>query len=135
MQGNSLIKTFAILFGLVSIYQLSFTCISSTLENKAKNAAIEKISDFLPQLIGGSADLSGSNNTKTINSKISVSGIGLHSGKNVNLNMYPVNYGEIFPVSGGLPVSKRPPQRQKLRLQELNRWSSFLNIKLYFFYL
>jgi len=49
---------------------------------------------------------------------------------NVNLNMYPVNYGEIFPISGGLPVSKRPPQRQKLRLQELNRWSSFLNIKL-----
>ena len=45
MQGNSLIKTFAILFGLVSIYQLSFTFISSTLENKAKNAAIEKISE------------------------------------------------------------------------------------------
>ncbi len=33
-------------------------------------AAIEKISAFLPQLIGGSADLSGSNNTKTKNSKI-----------------------------------------------------------------
>ncbi len=33
-------------------------------------AAIEKISDFLPQLIGGSADLSGSNNTKTKNSQI-----------------------------------------------------------------
>ena len=32
--------------------------------------AIEKISSFLPQLIGGSADLSGSNNTKTNNSKI-----------------------------------------------------------------
>ena len=32
--------------------------------------AIEKISSFLPQLIGGSADLSGSNNTKTSNSKI-----------------------------------------------------------------
>ena len=45
MQGNSLIKTFAILFGIVSIYQLSFTFISSTLENKAKNAAIEKISE------------------------------------------------------------------------------------------
>ena len=43
MQGNSLIKTFAILFGIVSIYQLSFTFISSTLENKARNAAIEKI--------------------------------------------------------------------------------------------
>ena len=45
MQGNSLIKTFAILFGIVSVYQLSFTFISSTLENKAKNAAIEKISE------------------------------------------------------------------------------------------
>ena len=45
MQGNSLIKTFAILFGIVSIYQLSFTFISSTLENKARNAAIDKISE------------------------------------------------------------------------------------------
>jgi len=33
-------------------------------------AAIESISALLPQLIGGSADLSGSNNTKTYNSKI-----------------------------------------------------------------
>ena len=33
-------------------------------------AAIESISGLLPQLIGGSADLSGSNNTKTKNSKI-----------------------------------------------------------------
>ena len=32
-------------------------------------ATIEKISAFLPELIGGSADLSGSNNTKTNNSK------------------------------------------------------------------
>ena len=32
--------------------------------------AIENISTILPQLIGGSADLSGSNNTKTNNSKI-----------------------------------------------------------------
>ena len=33
-------------------------------------ATIESISNLLPQLIGGSADLSGSNNTKTNNSKI-----------------------------------------------------------------
>ena len=33
-------------------------------------AAIESISNILPQLIGGSADLSGSNNTKTSNSKV-----------------------------------------------------------------
>jgi len=45
MQGTSLIKTFAILFGIVSVYQLSFTFISSALENKARNAAIEKISE------------------------------------------------------------------------------------------
>ncbi len=45
MQGNSLIKTFAVLFGIVSVYQLSFTFISSTLENKARKAAIEKISE------------------------------------------------------------------------------------------
>ena len=45
MQGNSLIKTFALLFGIVSIYQLSFTFISSSLETKAENAAISKISE------------------------------------------------------------------------------------------
>ena len=33
-------------------------------------SSIESISSILPQLIGGSADLSGSNNTKTSNSKI-----------------------------------------------------------------
>jgi 2-hydroxychromene-2-carboxylate isomerase len=49
---------------------------------------------------------------------------------NVQLNMYPVNYGEIFPISGGLPVSKRPLQRQKIRLQELRRWAEFLHIDL-----
>ena len=48
----------------------------------------------------------------------------------VKLNMFPVNYGEIFPISGGLPVSKRPVQRQKIRLQELKRWSKFLDINL-----
>ena len=33
-------------------------------------AAIESMSTFIPQLIGGSADLSGSNNTKTKIQKI-----------------------------------------------------------------
>ena len=49
---------------------------------------------------------------------------------NCELDIMPVNYGEIFPVSGGLPVNKRPLQRQKYRLQELKRWSEFLKIKL-----
>ncbi len=31
----------------------------------------------------------------------------------------PINLGEVFPVSGGLPLSKRAPQRQAYRLVEL----------------
>ena len=42
----------------------------------------------------------------------------------------PVNFGEIFPVSGGLPLSKRAPQRQAYRLTELKRWSEHLGIAL-----
>lgn len=37
---------------------------------QCSSTAIESISSILPQLIGGSADLSGSNNTKTKNSKV-----------------------------------------------------------------
>jgi 2-hydroxychromene-2-carboxylate isomerase len=46
------------------------------------------------------------------------------------LRVKPVNFGEIFPVSGGLPLSKRAPQRQAYRLAELKRWSEFLSIPL-----
>ena len=56
--------------------------------------------------------------------------LGMVKNFDVKLNIYPVNYGDIFPISGGLPVSKRPPQRQKIRLQELQRWSEYLKIKL-----
>ena len=35
--------------------------------------------------------------------------------------------GTIFPASGGLPLSQRPPQRQAYRLVELKRWSLILN--------
>src|SRR5690349_15025118 len=42
----------------------------------------------------------------------------------------PVDYGRIFPVSGGLPVTKRAPQRQAYRLVELKRWSDFLGTPL-----
>ncbi|MFO1398236.1 MAG: 2-hydroxychromene-2-carboxylate isomerase [Burkholderiales bacterium] len=38
----------------------------------------------------------------------------------------PMNLGEVFPVSGGLPLPKRAPQRQAYRLVELARWSEFL---------
>jgi len=42
----------------------------------------------------------------------------------------PVNFGDVFPVSGGLPLSKRAPQRQAYRLIELARWSRFLDVPL-----
>ena len=38
--------------------------------------------------------------------------------------------GGIFPKTGGIPVPQRSPQRQKYRLDELKRWSEFLNIKI-----
>jgi 2-hydroxychromene-2-carboxylate isomerase len=34
----------------------------------------------------------------------------------------PVNLGEIFPQTGGLPLAKRPPARQRYRMLELQRW-------------
>ena len=51
---------------------------------QCSSSTIEVISNFLPELIGGSADLSGSNNTKTKNSKII-------SSKNFNGNY--IHYG------------------------------------------
>ena len=45
MQNNSLIRTFAILFCFVSIYQLSFTFISSYQEDKATEYATNLISE------------------------------------------------------------------------------------------
>jgi 2-hydroxychromene-2-carboxylate isomerase len=40
----------------------------------------------------------------------------------------PVDYGRIFPLSGGLPVTKRPAQRQAYRLVELARWHDHLGV-------
>ena len=42
----------------------------------------------------------------------------------------PVDYGVIFPQSGGLPLAKRAPQRQAYRLQELARWREHLGVPL-----
>ncbi|MFK7746794.1 MAG: protein translocase subunit SecDF, partial [Kordia sp.] len=43
MQNKGLVKLFAILFGLVSIYQLSFTFITNKIENDAKTFAISQV--------------------------------------------------------------------------------------------
>jgi len=44
------------------------------------------------------------------------------------ISVKPMNLGDVFPVSGGLPLSKRAPQRQAYRLVELKRWSDFLGV-------
>ena len=45
MQNKGLVKLFALLFGLVSVFQLSFTIKSNQIESNASDFAIEKISN------------------------------------------------------------------------------------------
>jgi len=71
-------------------------------------SAIESISTILPQFIGGSADLSGSNNTKTNNSKIinakNFSGNYIHYGVREHGMAAAMNglalYGGLIPYGG-----------------------------------
>jgi len=46
------------------------------------------------------------------------------------VNVLPVDLGKVFPVSGGLPLAKRAPQRQAYRLVELARWRDYLGLPL-----
>ena len=47
------------------------------------------------------------------------------------INVLPVDIGgKVFPVSGGLPLSQRAPQRQAYRLLELKRFSGHLGMPL-----
>jgi 2-hydroxychromene-2-carboxylate isomerase len=43
-----------------------------------------------------------------------------------NIELRPVDPMKLFAATGGVPVAKRPIQRQKYRIYELNRWKSFL---------
>ncbi len=44
------------------------------------------------------------------------------------VRVLPVDLGRVFPVSGGLPLPKRAPQRQAYRLLELKRFSEYLQL-------
>ncbi|MEP7058330.1 MAG: 2-hydroxychromene-2-carboxylate isomerase [Caldimonas sp.] len=44
------------------------------------------------------------------------------------VNLLPVDFGRVFPVSGGLPLAKRAPQRQAYRLVELKRFAEHLGL-------
>jgi 2-hydroxychromene-2-carboxylate isomerase len=46
------------------------------------------------------------------------------------VDVLPVDYGVIFPASGGLPLPQRAPQRQAYRLVELKRFSHYLGVPL-----
>jgi 2-hydroxychromene-2-carboxylate isomerase len=46
------------------------------------------------------------------------------------VRVMPMDLGKIFPLSGGLPLPKRAPQRQAYRLLELRRFSDALGIPL-----
>jgi len=75
---------------------------------KCSSTVIETVSTILPELIGGSADLSGSNNTKTKNSKIissrNFNGNYLHYGVREHGMASIMNglalYGGIIPYGG-----------------------------------
>jgi 2-hydroxychromene-2-carboxylate isomerase len=48
-----------------------------------------------------------------------------------SVRIYPVDFGTIFPASGGLPLPKRAPQRRAYRLVELRRWREHLGIPIH----
>jgi 2-hydroxychromene-2-carboxylate isomerase len=45
--------------------------------------------------------------------------------------IFPIDLGKLFPVSGGLPLAKRAPQRQAYRIVELERWSGWLKLPIH----
>jgi 2-hydroxychromene-2-carboxylate isomerase len=47
-----------------------------------------------------------------------------------DVTIWPVDFGSVFAVSGGLPLPKRAPQRQAYRMMELKRWCDHLGVKL-----
>lgn len=46
----------------------------------------------------------------------------------VTVNYLPIDVGSTFGNMGGLPPAKRHPSRQRLRMDELKRWSAHLNV-------
>lgn len=46
------------------------------------------------------------------------------------VRLRPMDLGKVFPVSGGLPMPKRAPQRQAYRLVELKRFAEHLQMPL-----
>lgn len=54
----------------------------------------------------------------------------LLAGSGASVRVLPMDLAQVFPVSGGLPLSQRAPQRQAYRLQELKRYAEALGLPL-----
>ncbi len=54
--------------------------------------------------------------------------VAMAKAQEAQIDIKPVDLGKIFSVSGGLPLSKRAPQRQAYRLADLARWSAHLGV-------
>ncbi|WP_417886422.1 protein translocase subunit SecDF [Zunongwangia sp.] len=85
MQNKGLIKVFAILFGLVCIYQLSFTFITNSVEGDAKEYAIQKID----QNVANYSDLRDQTENQyldSIGNEEIIAGISYNDAKQKELN-------------------------------------------------
>src|SRR5438105_15729962 len=56
--------------------------------------------------------------------------LDLAKAQNVTVRYKPVPLGEVFPHTGGLPLPKRHPARQRYRILELQRWREARGIAL-----
>ena len=55
---------------------------------------------------------------------------GLAERTGARVDHRPIKVARVFAASGGLPLAKRPKQRQAYRLQELRRWRDHLGMPL-----
>ena len=56
--------------------------------------------------------------------------MALANDSGLEVRFHPVDFGVVFRGSGGLPLPKRAPQRQRYRLFELQRWRQHLGLPL-----
>ncbi len=56
--------------------------------------------------------------------------IAMVGSANAQITVHPINFGEVFPATGGLPLPKRAPERQAYRMMELKRWREEHSIEL-----
>ena len=56
--------------------------------------------------------------------------LDLAKAKGAQATFRPIKAGPVFAASGGLPLAKRPKQRQAYRMMELKRWRDVLGVPL-----